>query len=73
MRKTFYTLWWKDPHEEDARLITEASGIRHRMYAFKYARYLCSRPEYRGCTILVRKIKLGSNACIEWRFPYKED
>ena len=68
MRKTCYTLWWKDPREEDAHLMNDESIYYTKGNAFKRARYLSTRPEYDGCLILVRRVTIGKDTCTEWSF-----
>lgn len=67
-QKKFYTVWLKDPCYEDARLFDDLPPYVFKKNAFRKAKELSSRPEYSGCSILVRRVALNSNICVEWRF-----
>lgn len=67
---TFYTIWKINKGATDAELLEEEGTFKTRHRAFKRAKKLASKLVYDwGEKILVRKITLGNEDCLQWEFP----
>lgn len=71
---TIYTLWKGKKNEEDDALLLESEPFfKIKRNAFKRAHKLVNQlPIGWDYVILVRKIKLGEDTCLEWVFE-RED
>lgn len=68
MRKYYYTLWKGHDEADEAVLLEDEQVFKIKHRAFKRAEFLANELAY-GCGffILVRKVCLDSNECLEWK------
>ena len=64
MEKSFYTIWMRNPYNNESFILEEEKVYYFKHSAFKRAKELIKDYEI----ILVRKVRLDSDYCLEWKF-----
>ncbi len=67
-----YTIWFQDKDQEEAKMVDDEPLYFFKRNALRKAEKLAKQRCYRGCYILVRKIRFNSANCVEWSFDCDE-